>query len=290
MTNEFTLENTKDATHVCFSERGIQFANNNGYINDVIDCMNNREHSLSGEHDTCVYDLDLNDQTDRGYPTLEWFLKCGYKLEVGDEINPGCGPSQALDADHCTLLNEPSHAYSWLYVKSTHDNRRDLTAMARNEYYSKREKQWPTEEESARMIPIGQNGNNGEHYPDESESPLSPNFESFTSGQEFFIAQINTLAGLPSQRYYVKQFWCNSGYQREYVELGIAFDNKSDAERKCKELLNIDTRTDKEKLRDALVKQLTSKGDMHNQFAAARDAVGWLMESNKFTITLNEEG
>lgn len=50
----------------------------------------------------------------------------------------------------------------------------------------------------------------------------------------------------------------------------------------------IDTRTDKEKLRDALVEQLASKGDMHNEFGKARDAVRWLMESNKFTITLNK--
>ena len=34
----------------------------------------------------------------------------------------------------------------------------------------------------------------------------------FTSGQEVFIAQINTLCGIASKRYFIKEFWCDSGH------------------------------------------------------------------------------
>ena len=61
----------------------------------------------------------------------------------------------------------------------------------------------------------------------------------FKSGQHVYIAQINTLAGVSSKRYFVEQSWCNSGHQQEYVALGIIFDNKHDAENKCRELLGI---------------------------------------------------
>ena len=61
----------------------------------------------------------------------------------------------------------------------------------------------------------------------------------FNSGDMIYIAQINTLAGVSSQRYYHEQYWCDSGHQREYIKLGIAFKCKEDAERKTKELLGI---------------------------------------------------
>lgn len=272
MKNKFTLENTKDATHIAFSALNNEFRMRvekrvlwqGGDVGNAVDPLNS-------------YDLDLTDQTGRGYPTLEWFLKCGHKLEAGDAFI-GLDGVEAIVRDP-DISNAPERSDNKRYVKYLHDDRHDLTAMARDEYYAKCENQWP---DNSRIDVIGQNGNNGEHYPHESESPLSPNFNSLTSGQEFFIAQINTLAGVPSERYYVSQFWCNSGHQREYVELGIAFDNKHDAERKCKELLGIDTRTDEEKLRDAIEYEWDNNPD--------KDIIDSIIESNKFTITLNEEG
>ena len=86
------------------------------------------------------------------------------KLEVGDwndETSAFWLWRAHTDLD-CILLNKSSDAdSSKLYVKSLHDNRHDLTAMARDEYYSKHEKQWP---DNDRIDAIGQNGNNGEHY------------------------------------------------------------------------------------------------------------------------------
>lgn len=58
-------------------------------------------------------------------------------------------------------------------------------------------------------------------------------------GQRIYIAQINTLAGVKEKRYYIKEYWCNSGHQREYLDLGILFDNKFDAENKCRSLLGL---------------------------------------------------
>lgn len=80
--------------------------------------------------------------------------------------------------------------------------------------------------------------------------PPQPVFE---NGQYVFIAQINTHAGIESKRYYLKEHWCNSGHQRQYVELGLLFDNKESAESKCRDLVGLpqlDTRTDKEKAID----------------------------------------
>ncbi len=74
----------------------------------------------------------------------------------------------------------------------------------------------------------------------------------FESGQKVFIAQMNTLAGVESKRYYTEQYWCNSGHQRQYAELGIIFSNKESAVAKCKSLLGVDTRTKKEKAIDEL--------------------------------------
>ena len=76
---------------------------------------------------------------------------------------------------------------------------------------------------------------------------MKPFPSTFTSGQEVFIAQINTLAGVSSQRYFIQQYWCDSGHQNEYVDLGLLFHNKEDAEYRCKELLGIPTETDEER-------------------------------------------
>lgn len=76
----------------------------------------------------------------------------------------------------------------------------------------------------------------------------------FKGGQKVYIAQINTLAGIAEKRYFVEQFWCGSGHQREYLSLGILFGSKEQAEHKCKSLLGIDTRTDREKAIDAAMK------------------------------------
>jgi hypothetical protein len=62
----------------------------------------------------------------------------------------------------------------------------------------------------------------------------------FKGGQKVYIAQINTLAGIAEKRYFVEQFWCGSGHQREYLSLGILFGSKEQAEHKCKSLLGID--------------------------------------------------
>ena len=315
MKNEFTLENTKEATHVYFSDYGIMY-----FFNKATDF---KWGANLIETDVSKSSLNLTDQTGRGYPTLKWFLKCGYKLEVGDEINPGCGPSQALDADHCTLLNEPSHAYSWLYVKSTHDNRHDLAAMARDEYYSKREKQWPKND---RIDAIGQNGNNGEHYPNESESPLSPGFIDENSDQYKLLnigdvlhniscgadddqqdelgahasylwdlsQKMGSICESNSKPVYTQEIMLNkqAGWVKAIVthkgkrfttfqvESGREYSRKN-SKLKIREL---DTRTDEEKLRDALLKAIDG------QVMRRSHIVSRLIKSNKFTITLNKEG
>ncbi len=61
----------------------------------------------------------------------------------------------------------------------------------------------------------------------------------FTSGQDVFIAQINTLAGVESQRYYIKESWCACGHQVEYADLGLLFHTKEEAESKCRELIGL---------------------------------------------------
>ena len=72
-----------------------------------------------------------------------------------------------------------------------------------------------------------------------NKGEFAPEAISFTSGQEVFIAQINTNAGIESHRYYIKQFWCNSGHQNQLNELGLLFNNKIDAESKCRSLVGL---------------------------------------------------
>ncbi len=64
----------------------------------------------------------------------------------------------------------------------------------------------------------------------------------FASGQDVFIAQINTLAGVESQRYYIKESWCACGHQAEYEDLGLLFHTKEEAESKCRELIGLPPR------------------------------------------------
>lgn len=59
------------------------------------------------------------------------------------------------------------------------------------------------------------------------------------SGQDVFIAQINTLAGIEEKRYFIHQYWCDSGHQNQLLELGILFTDKDDAIAKTKSLLGI---------------------------------------------------
>ncbi len=61
----------------------------------------------------------------------------------------------------------------------------------------------------------------------------------FASGQDVFIAQINTLAGVESQRYYIKECWCACVHQVEYADLGLLFHTKEEAESKCRELIGL---------------------------------------------------
>jgi hypothetical protein len=82
----------------------------------------------------------------------------------------------------------------------------------------------------------------------------------FAPGQLVYIAQINTLTGIHCKRYFVREYWCKSWHQLEYLALGILFGSKSDAELKCKSLLGIDTRTDKEKAVDAMKEHCPYKG------------------------------
>ena len=86
----------------------------------------------------------------------------------------------------------------------------------------------------------------------------------FKSGQLVYIAQMNTLAGIAGKRYFVEQYWCGSLFQCEYVELGIIFDNKDDAEIKCKSLLGIDNRTPLEiEIESLMVEWGHDKSEIH---------------------------
>lgn len=199
-----------DAEYVHLSNSGVQFGR---VFNGVFQYFNkgtNPEWEDTTYSEVDHYHINLTDQTGRGYPTLEWFLKCGHKLEL--ELGDICYYSRdwlnkVLAGDDSLMSDKPSH----IYVSSLHDNRHDLTAMARDEYYKNKakeraetavrglidggvnihtnnlhnenlgrkksettENQWP---DSDRIDAIEQNRNNGEHYPHESESPLSPNFE-----------------------------------------------------------------------------------------------------------------
>ena len=61
----------------------------------------------------------------------------------------------------------------------------------------------------------------------------------FKKGERIFIAQINPFAGIESEIYYHSQLWCDSGRQRQFVELGLLFNNRKDAESKCRMLVGL---------------------------------------------------
>jgi len=67
------------------------------------------------------------------------------------------------------------------------------------------------------------------------------------SGRDVYIAQINTLAGVEEQRYFIHQYWCDSGHQNQLLELGILFTDKEDAITKTKSLLGIPHETPEQK-------------------------------------------
>lgn len=93
------------------------------------------------------------------------------------------------------------------------------------------------------------------------------------SGQDVYIAQINTLAGIKEKRYYVHEFWCNSGHQREYLSCGILFPTKEDAELKTKSILGIPVETPEQRNER---ERLEAAYDLcclygHNDFESAED-------------------
>lgn len=141
--------------------------------------------------------------------------------------------------------------------------------------------QWP---DNSRIDIIGQNGNDGMHYDNTAQQveALAVNDKpiftqamadngGFESGQKVYVAQINTLAGIAEKRYFVEQFWCGSGHQREYLSLGILFGSKEQAERKCKSLLGIDTRTDRQKMHEQIHSIMTDDSGRFMKFSELPD-------------------
>ncbi len=296
--NEFTLENTKGAS----------------YLSIVSGCF------ISGGHDVIPqYWIDLTDQTDRGYPTLEWFLGCGFKLEAGDKWYDRERKLTQVGANEVIAMNLANPVNKTCYVKSLHDNRHDLTAMARDEYYSNivkpiklsehplknevvdkinsgeitfsapnGEKQWP---DNDRIDAIGQNGNNGEHY---ASKPVYTQ-EMYDNGELPPVGckvelnrSINDLGTCT--------VW-ESGHILECLahrrcpltgsvdDVLAVFWNETTEEASTVNVRNIkliDTRTEEEKLRDELLKAIDGHVMRRSRI------VSRLIESNKFTITLNE--
>lgn len=76
---------------------------------------------------------------------------------------------------------------------------------------------------------------------------LESKAEKPSNGQDVYIAQINTLAGVESQRYFIHQYWCNSGHQNQLFELGILFTDVDKAILKTKSLLGIPHETPEQK-------------------------------------------
>lgn len=336
MKNNFTYENTKDATGIKFGQFSKQFIMR---IGDVV--MWQDGDTSNGRGSVNGYYIDLTDQTDRGYPTLEWFLKCGFELEVGDEWSDSKGELIEIGVDEVNAMNFANPVDKICYVKSLHDNRHDLTAMARDEYYAKKaenealrmkqnanargiiagsietpeekealdaieKKQWPNNE---RIDVIGQNGNNGEHYPHESESPLSPNFEC----KPVYTQEMHERGELPP-------VGCKVELKRSIDDLGThttwesghileclahkrcpltssvddilaVFWNETTEEASTVNIMNvkpIDTKTDEEKLRDALIEQAKGYSDSEGELFAKTFAIDSILNSDKFTVTLND--
>lgn len=322
MKNNFTYENTKDATDIKFGQFSKQFIMR---IGDIV--MWQDGDTSNGRGSVNGYDIDLTDQTDRGYPTLEWFLKCGFELEVGDEWSDSKGELIEIGVDEVNAMNFANPVDKICYVKSLHDNRHDLTAMARDEYYAKRaenaeiktetpeekealdaieKKQWPDNE---RIDAIGQNGNNGEHYPHESESPLSHNFEN----KPVYTKEMHDRGELPPVGCRVElnrsiddlgthTIW-ESGHILECLahkrcpltsspdDVLAVFWNETAEEASTVNLMNVkpvDTRTDEEKLRDELIDCIEFDDYDASERSIKSFAVDAIIDSDKFTITLNK--
>lgn len=345
MQNNFTYENTKDATHVHFikgSGGGVQFGKgkmgadvwmyaNSGSMFEWVLAYGGYDDNAKNYH------IDLTDQTGRGYPTLEWFLGRGCKLEVSDSIIGRNGHVYTMNThdDVRTYNGCKDEDDVNRYVKSLHDNRHDLTAMARNEYYSKKaerdielgksfdfkvspesrpnltrtpeeteaidaieKKQWPNNE---RIDAIGQNGNNGEHYPHESESPLSPNFES----KPVYTQEMHDRGELPPVGSECLAMFSLNDMPDYWLKVRVLMFNEINAAA-CylvdNELLDgknllwscnfkpIDNRTDEERLRDELIDCIEFDDDDASERSIKSLAVASILDSDKFTITLNEWG
>ncbi|WP_417764693.1 hypothetical protein [Shewanella chilikensis] len=76
----------------------------------------------------------------------------------------------------------------------------------------------------------------------------SKQVEKPNSGQDVYIAQINTLAGVESQRYFIHQYWCDSEHQNQLLKLGILFTDMDKAILKTKSLLGIPHETPEQKV------------------------------------------
>lgn len=147
------------------------------------------------------------------FMTLEKFLSDGHKLEVGDVIfGEDEDDVDVVSSDlHCRSFNMPVDADRHIYI---------LRAAA----LEKTPTETPEEKEALDSIESdGVEWNGGK-----------PN-----SGQDVFIAQMNTLAGVESQRYFIHQYWCDSNHQNQLLDLGILFTDSDSAISKTKSLLGI---------------------------------------------------
>lgn len=291
--NKFTLENTKDATHVYLIERGrgVQFANKYGYINDSRDCMNGRDDSKLiwsyGSYDTSDYDIDLTDQTGRGYPTLEWFLKCGNKLVVGDWCIDTCGSSKKMLSDLIAESWNTTIGSGDIFVESTNYNRCDLTQMARDEYYANKDKADSDEQDElgahasylwdlSQKVGSSCEANNKPVYTqamaDAGELPP------VGSTAILFVSEYAKISDDVSAR---------SGEVFDVVAhhrglaVAVSMDCYTSIAANEQWFKPIDTRTDEEKLRDAI-------NEIWNESADKWQTISNMLSADKLTITLKE--
>ena len=138
--------------------------------------------------------------------TVKQFLDAGYKFVDGDEFIMECGQVYIAGFGGVSTDGASIPEYS-------DDKRYVLKAKALEEIKS------------------------------EVEMSTYETMKKPSSGQDVFIAQINTLAGIESQRYHNHQYWCDSGHQNQLLELGILFTEKEDAIEKTKSLLGIKEQT-----------------------------------------------
>ncbi len=84
----------------------------------------------------------------------------------------------------------------------------------------------------------------------------------FVSGQDVFIAQINTLAGVESQRYYIKESWCACVHQVEYADLDLLFHTKEEAESKCRELIGLPPLESRSEIKPVYTQEMHEAGEL----------------------------